>query len=685
MHHPYESFRASFEAFAQAAARDPDVIAIKTTVYRTSDESALVSSLIECAEEGKQSVCLVELKARFDERRNIEWSRAMEQAGVHVVHGFADLKIHAKMTLDRPARGGRAPPVRPHRHGELQRRPPRGSTRTSGCSPPTRTIAADVADLFNYVTGFGRPQRFRKLIVAPFTMRSRLVEEIRRVSTAAEEGEHDADPAEDERARRPDDRRGALRRGRRPASRSRSSPARSACSGPGSRASRETIRVRSIVGRFLEHSRIYSFEAGDTASVYFGSADLMPRNLDRRIEVLAPVEGARARGEVNAILDSAFSDTTNAWELGPDGVWTRVARQGEERALPPGGDDAPRPAPRSTRAELTAGASPISSGRPTRRPGSTPCSSPSSTSGRTRSGSWSPTSAADEAPAPVVSDRTYLGLGAEIARSGSLSPETVEAAARVCGQFAERARSTGAENALVIVTAPGRQGGDPDALVSALRARTRLPVRVLTAEDEGWLAYEGALARAVEPLPDSVGVVDVGGGSTEVVVGNRAIGALWVDSVDLGSLRLTRLALEGDPPSKRELAEARDLVRRTLAPLSPPRPDAALAVGGSARALAKLLGRTFDADDAEAGDRDPRPPPVVEGGAGCRHRRAARRNGAGGALLLAETVAPPRPAVHGRPRRPPRGRGTRARARGRALGRRSVNRRLRFAPGLAGK
>ena len=187
VHHPYESFRASFEAFAQAAALDRDVIAIKTTVYRTSDESALVSSLIECAEEGKQSVCLVELKARFDERRNIEWSRAMEQAGVHVVHGFADLKIHAKMTLI-----VRREPEGLRRYVHIGTGNYNASTarlyEDVGLFTADEEIAADVADLFNYVTGFGRPQRFRKLIVAPFTMRSRIVEEIRRVSTAAEEG-----------------------------------------------------------------------------------------------------------------------------------------------------------------------------------------------------------------------------------------------------------------------------------------------------------------------------------------------------------------------------------------------------------------------------------------------------------------------------------------------------------------
>jgi polyphosphate kinase len=325
VHHPYDSFRASFEALAQAAALDPDVIAIKTTVYRTSDDSALVSSLIECAEEGKQSVCLVELKARFDERRNIEWSRSMEQAGVHVVHGFADLKIHAKMTLV----------VRREQEG-LRRYVHIGTGNYNastarlyedvGLFTADEEIAADVADLFNYVTGFGRPQRFRKLIVAPFAMRTRLIEEIRRISTAAEEGSKTrirlktnalVDPTIVEELY---------------AASAVGVPieilARSICMlRPGVEGLSETIRVRSIVGRFLEHSRIYSFEADGTASVYYGSADLMPRNLDRRVEVLAPVEGARARAEINAILDSAFSDTTNAWELGPEGVWARVERK----------------------------------------------------------------------------------------------------------------------------------------------------------------------------------------------------------------------------------------------------------------------------------------------------------------------------------------------------------------------
>ena len=318
---PYESFRTSFEAFVQAAARDSDVIAIKTTVYRTGDDSTLVGALIHCAEQGKQSVCLVELKARFDERRNIEWSREMEQAGVHVVHGFSDLKIHAKMALVVRREGDI---LRRYVHigsGNYNAQTARGYEDV-GLFTADEDIAADVADLFNHLTGFGRPQRFRKLLVAPFSMRARLVEEIRRVAAAATAGETArirlklnqlVDPLVIEELY------AAAQVG---------VPieicSRAICTlRPGVAGMSETITVRSVFGRFLEHSRIYSFEAGGTATMFTGSADVMPRNLDHRIEVLVPVENARARAELNAILDSLFADSSYAWGLGSDGKWAR--------------------------------------------------------------------------------------------------------------------------------------------------------------------------------------------------------------------------------------------------------------------------------------------------------------------------------------------------------------------------
>jgi polyphosphate kinase len=323
VHQPYESFRSSFEAFAQAAAEDSDVIAIKTTVYRTSDDSTLVGALIDCAEQGKQSVCLVELKARFDERRNIEWSRAMEQAGVHVVHGFSDLKIHAKMALVVRREGDR---LRRYVHigsGNFNAATAR-LYEDVGLFTADEDIAADVADLFNHLTGFGRPQRFRKLLVAPFSMRARLIEEIRRVARAAAAGKQTrirlklnqlVDPAVIEELY---------------AASQTGVPieicARAICMlRPGVPGLSETIRVRSIFGRFLEHSRIYSFEADGATTILIGSADLMPRNLDHRVEVLVPIESGRIRQELNAVLDSLFSDNTHAWELAADGTWIRLA------------------------------------------------------------------------------------------------------------------------------------------------------------------------------------------------------------------------------------------------------------------------------------------------------------------------------------------------------------------------
>ena len=322
VHQPYGSFRASFEVFAQAAVRDPDVNAMKTAVYRTSDDSVLVGSLIQCAEDGKQSVCLVELKARFDELRNIEWSRALEQAGVHVAYGFPDLKIHAKMTLI----------VR--REGDVLKRYAHIGTgnyhaatarlyEDLGVFTADEDITADVADLFNYITGFARPQRFRKLLVAPFTLRSGLVDEIRAVATAASEGKHArirlklnhlVDP------KIVDELYTASQAGA-----SVDIIARSTCAlRPGVEGLSDNIHVRSIVGRFLEHSRIYSFEADDRVATYIGSPDLMQRNLDHRIEILTPVENARVRQEIHAILDSALEDDTNAWVLDSEGRWTRV-------------------------------------------------------------------------------------------------------------------------------------------------------------------------------------------------------------------------------------------------------------------------------------------------------------------------------------------------------------------------
>src|SRR5262249_18983393 len=185
--HPYDSFATSVEAFIQAAARDPNVVTLKTTVYRTSRDSAIAPALMKASENGKQAVCVVELKARFDEQRNIEWARSLEQAGVHVVYGFPDMKIHAKTTLVVRREGDEL-----RRYVHIGTGNYHASTariyEDVGLFTADPDIGADVADLFNFVTGFGRPQRFRKILVAPFNLKKGLIERIRAVASAAEAG-----------------------------------------------------------------------------------------------------------------------------------------------------------------------------------------------------------------------------------------------------------------------------------------------------------------------------------------------------------------------------------------------------------------------------------------------------------------------------------------------------------------
>ncbi|MDX6440096.1 MAG: polyphosphate kinase [Gaiellaceae bacterium] len=330
VHQPYESFAASFEAFVQAAARDPDVIAMKTAVYRTSGDSPLVPALIQCAEDGKQSVCLVELKARFDEHRNIEWSRALEQAGVHVVYGFPDLKVHAKMTLVVRREGDQ---LRRYVHvgtGNYHAVTAR-SYEDLSLFTADPAIAEDIASLFNYLTGFGRPSRFQKILVAPFGLRTRLVERIRAAGQAAASGTNaririKVNALTDETVI--EELYTASQHGAKI-----EIVARSICMlKPGVPGMSENICVRSIVGRYLEHSRLYAFEIGDEIEVFLGSADLMTRNLDRRIEVVVPVEQTRLRQELTAIFDSSFADTASSWELLSDGTSTRRKRGKDERA-----------------------------------------------------------------------------------------------------------------------------------------------------------------------------------------------------------------------------------------------------------------------------------------------------------------------------------------------------------------
>lgn len=327
VHHPYDSFATSFEAFVRTAASDPDVNALKATVYRTSDETPLVPALVEAAENGKQSVCLVELKARFDERRNIEWSQSLERAGVHVVYGFPNLKIHAKATLVvRREAGGlkRYVHIGTGNYHSITAR----VYEDFGLFTADPEIAEDVANLFNYVTGFGHPQQFRKLLVAPFNLRDRLIEEIRKVTAAANSKKKaririKVNNLSDK----------AIIEELYAASQAGAKIdliVRSVCAlRPGVKGLSENIRVRSVLGRFLEHSRVFHFEARGRRSYFLGSADLLPRNLDHRLEAVAPIEDVKLQQRLGAALDALLEDTT-AWELQQDGSWTRVSsKKGE--------------------------------------------------------------------------------------------------------------------------------------------------------------------------------------------------------------------------------------------------------------------------------------------------------------------------------------------------------------------
>jgi polyphosphate kinase len=328
VHHPYDSFATSFEAFLRAAPADPNVVGLKTTVYRTSDESPVIPVLIEAAEQGKQSVSLIELKARFDERRNIFWSRSLEQAGVHVVYGFPNRKIHAKTTLIVRREGDELCRYVHLGTGNYNIVTARGYE-DYGLFTADPEIAADVADLFNYLTGFGRPQNFRKLLIAPFGMRTGLVEHIRAVGLTAAAGKDARIRIKVNNLNDPviiDELYAASQQGA-----TIDIVARSICTlRPGVPGLSETIRVRSVLGRFLEHSRVLVFEADGRSTYFLSSADLMPRNLDHRIELVAPVEDHRAQQELARGFDVLLADNGSAWELSPDGKWMKLRpRKGE--------------------------------------------------------------------------------------------------------------------------------------------------------------------------------------------------------------------------------------------------------------------------------------------------------------------------------------------------------------------
>ena len=329
VHHPYESFAGSVERFIRQASCDPDVLAIKITVYRTSDDSALVPALIEAAERGKQAVCLVELKARFDERRNIGWARELEESGAHVVHGLPGLKTHAKAVLVVRREGSG---VRHYVHigtGNYHAKTAR-LYEDFGLFTCDLGIAADVAELFNTLTGAARTPEYRRVVVAPDHMRSWFLDEVERTIEAKREGKEarivlKMNSLVDARCIR------ALYEASQAGVQVDLAIRGICCLRAGLPEVSDNITVVSVVGRFLEHSRIYGFHRGDERDYWIGSPDLMPRNLDTRVELLSPVTDETLRAELEDTLERNLADDTFGWELGPDGDWTR--RTGATRSL----------------------------------------------------------------------------------------------------------------------------------------------------------------------------------------------------------------------------------------------------------------------------------------------------------------------------------------------------------------
>jgi len=321
VHHPYDSFATSVERFVEQAVADPDVLAIKQTVYRTSDDSPLVPALIRATERGKQAVCMVELKARFDERANITWARALEEAGVHVVYGQPGLKTHAKCILVVRREGDG---VRHYVHiGTGNYHPKTARLYTDfGLFTCDEEIGADVADMFNFLTGVARPEGYRKVLIAPNGMREGIVKEIERTVAAHERGE----PARirlkmnslvDRRTIR------ALYRASRAGVPVELNVRGICCLRPGVPGVSENISVVSVLGRFLEHSRVYSFEREGETPVLIGSADLMPRNLDTRVELVTPVEDDALREDLLDTIERSLETDATAWDLQADGSWRR--------------------------------------------------------------------------------------------------------------------------------------------------------------------------------------------------------------------------------------------------------------------------------------------------------------------------------------------------------------------------
>jgi polyphosphate kinase len=324
LHHPYDSFSTSVQRFIELAAADPNVLAIKQTLYRTSGDSPIVRALIAAAEAGKQVVAMVEIKARFDEQANIRWARTLEQAGVHVVYGYVGLKTHCKTCLVVRREGST---IRRYCHvgtGNYNGKTAR-LYEDVGLLTASPDIGADLTDLFNSLTGYSRKLSYRNLLVAPHGIRTGIIERVEReIATHRESGggriRLKMNALVDEQVI------DALYRASLAGVRV-EVVVRGICAlRPGAEGFSENILVRSILGRFLEHSRIIHFR--NINEFWIGSADMMHRNLDRRVEVLVQVKDPRLTAQLDDLFESTLDPSTRCWELGPDGQWTASPQEG---------------------------------------------------------------------------------------------------------------------------------------------------------------------------------------------------------------------------------------------------------------------------------------------------------------------------------------------------------------------
>ena len=328
VHHPYHAFSGTVQAFITQASLDPNVLAIKMTLYRTSGDSPIVNALIKAAENGKQVVALVELKARFDEENNINWARTLERSGVHVVYGLMGLKTHTKVSLVVRRESNT---IRRYVHiGTGNYNPKTAKLYTDlGLLSCREDLGTDLTDLFNYLTGYSRQHSYKKLLIAPVSLRKQMTKFIRHEAKAAQSGKKGkiiakmnalVDPkiiAELYKASQAGVEIDLIVRG-------------ICCLRPGIEGISENIRVVSIIGRFLEHSRIFYFYNEGKERFYIGSADWMPRNLDRRVEALVPIEEGSLQSELMDLIDICLSDNRQAWEMQSDGTYVQRYPQADE-------------------------------------------------------------------------------------------------------------------------------------------------------------------------------------------------------------------------------------------------------------------------------------------------------------------------------------------------------------------